>query len=128
MGAELFQWRGREAAVLDTVRILLLRRSLGDQRAREILEETAFHLSDRLGLLAAARAAGDLAEARSCAMRVAAMGDQVGLVSFARTARDLDRCLASGDPAAEGAVAARLERLAEESILSLVAYAEHSAL
>ncbi|MBP7002918.1 hypothetical protein [Amaricoccus sp.] len=128
MGAEICQWRKREAAVLDTTRITLLRRSLGDQRAREILEETAFHLSDRLALLAAARAAGNRAEARASASRIAAMGEQVGLESFARTARDLDACLACGDPIAEAAVAARLDRLAEDSLYSLVAYAEHSAL
>lgn len=128
MAAEICQWRRREAAVLDATRITELRRSLGDQRAREILEETAFHLSDRLGLLAAARAAGERAAARAVVSRLWAMSDQVGLQSFARVARDLDACLASGDVVAEAAVAARLDRLAEESFSSLVAYAEHSAL
>lgn len=125
---EVIRWRGREAVVLDTVRITLLRRSLGDQRAREILEETAFHLTDRLALLAAARQAGNRAEARACATRIAAMGDQVGLASFARAARTLDACIAGGDPVAEAAVAARLERMAEELLYSLVTYAEQSAL
>ncbi|MBP7241204.1 hypothetical protein [Amaricoccus sp.] len=128
MSAQVYQWRKREAVVLDAARITLLRRSLGDQRAREILEETAFHLADRLAMLAAARAARNLDEARVCASRIAAMGEQVGLVSFARVARDLEACLALGDPAAEGAVGARLDRLGEESFASLVAYAEQSAL
>ena len=61
MGAKLFQYAAQEDVVLDTTRIMVLRRSLGDQRAREVVEEVVFHLSDRMGLLAAALDARDAA-------------------------------------------------------------------
>jgi hypothetical protein len=118
----------REGVVLDTAAIALLRRSLGDQRTREIVEEAVFHLSDRLGLLREALDAGDAAAARALAERIAALATQVGLASFARVARDLAGCLGRGDAAATAAVAARLARQAEESLYGVIHYADQSAL
>jgi hypothetical protein len=128
MGAELFLISAREAAALDTSRILVLRQSLGDERCREIVSEVVFHLTDRLGLLARALAAGDAAEAQVLASRLASLSEQVGLADFARVARDLDRCLAAGDRVATAAVAARLTRLGEDSLFSVMLYADQSAL
>ena len=128
MGAELFQIASREDAALDTGRILVLRQSLGDQRCREIVSEVVFHLTDRLGLLAQAMAAGDAAEALVLASRLASLSEQVGLSDFARVARDLGRCLAAGDPVATAAVEARLMRLGEDSLFSVLLYADQSAL
>ena len=128
MGAELFQFAAHEGAELDTSRILVLRQSLGDQRCREVVEEVVFHLSDRLGLLQTALAAGDTAEAQVLALRLASLSEQVGLADFARVARDLGACLAAGDRIATGAVGARLMRLGEESLFSVILYADQSAL
>jgi hypothetical protein len=118
----------REGVVLDTTRICVLRRSVGDQRTREIVEEVVFHLTDRLGLLAAALEARDAAEARALAARLAAASEQLGLASFARVARDLGACLDATDAVATAAVAARLGRLADESLNSVMRYAEQTAL
>ena len=109
-------------------RILVLRQSLGDQRCREIVSEVVFHLTDRLGLLAQAMAAGDAAEALVLASRLASLSEQVGLSDFARVARDLGGCLAAGDPVATAAVEARLMRLGEDSLFSVLLYADQSAL
>ena len=128
MGAELFQIASREDAALDTTRIIVLRQSLGDQRCREIVSEVVFHLTDRLGLLAQAMASGDAAEAQVLASRLAGLSEQVGLADFARVARDLDLCLAAGDKVATAAVAARLMRLGEDSLFSVMLYADQSAL
>lgn len=128
MGAELYQFAAHEAAALDTSRILVLRQSLGDERCREVVEEVVFHLTDRLGLLRTALDAGDAAEARRLAARLASLSEQVGLADFARVARDLDACLGGGDRTATAAVAARLMRIGEESLLSVVLYADQSAL
>ena len=78
MGAELYQIGSREDAALDTTRIMVLRQSLGDQRCREIVSEVVFHLTDRLGLLQTALAAGDAAEAQVLASRLASLSEQVG--------------------------------------------------
>jgi hypothetical protein len=128
MGAELFHFAAHEDAELDTSRILVLRQSLGDRRCREVVEEVVFHLGDRLSLLEAALRAGDAAEALALASRLASLSEQVGLADFARVARDLGACLAAGDRIASGAVAARLMRLGEESLFSVILYADQTAL
>ena len=128
MGAELYEIASREDAALDTTRIMVLRQSLGDQRCREIVSEVVFHLTDRLGLLRTAMAAGNSAEALVLASRLASLSEQVGLAHFARVARDLGVCLAAGDAIATAAVGARLMRLGEDSLFSVILYADQSAL
>jgi len=128
MGAELFRCVVRECVVLDTAQISVLRRSLGDQRTREVVEEVVFHVSDRMGLLQDALDAGDAAEALALAARLGSLSEQVGLQTFAQVARDLTRCLEAADATATAAVAARLARLAEDSLVSVIRYADQSAL
>jgi len=128
MGAELYQIAAREDAELDTARLMVLRQSLGDQRCREVISEVVFHLTDRLGLLQTALAGGDAAEAQVLASRLASLSEQVGLADFARVARDLGCCLAQENAVAVAAVGARLARLGEESLFSVILYADQSAL
>lgn len=118
----------QEVADIDTARILVLRQSLGDQRCREVIEEVVYHLSDRLTQLEAAIEAGSDAEVVAHASRLASLSEQLGLVVFARVARDLCHCVEAGDPIASSAVAARLLRLGDDSIFSVMLYADQSAL
>lgn len=128
MAAQLLQLASHEDAVLDTAPILVLRRSLGDQRCREIIEEVVFHLTDRLGLLDAALTEDRPTDAKALAARLAGLSEQVGLTDFARVSRDLAQCLQAGDRVATAAVAARLLRLGENSLFSVILYADHTAL
>lgn len=128
MGAELYQFAAHEEPELDTSRIIVLRQSLGDQRCREVVEEVVFHLTDRLGMLRVALETGNTAEAQVIAARLASLSEQVGLADFARVARDLVACLASDDRIASGAVSARLLRLGEDSLFSVILYADQTAL
>ena len=128
MGAELYHIGSREDAALDTSRILVLRQSLGDQRCREVVSEVVFHLTDRLGLLQAALDRQNVPEAQILAARLASLSEQVGLADFARVARALSGCLVDGEPVAIAAVGARLMRLGEESLFSVILYADQTAL
>lgn len=128
MGAELFHFDAREDAVVDTSRIMVLRQSLGDQRCREVVEEVVYHLADRLSRLQKALVEGDAAEIDRLAARLASLSEQVGLTDFARVARDLTDCLQADDATAIAAVAARLIRLGEDSLFSVMLYADQSAL
>ncbi len=128
MGAVLYEIAAHENAVVDTARILVLRRSLGDQRCREVIDEVVFHLSDRLGLLQAALERDDAAETGALAGRLASLSEQVGLADFARVCRDLLACIERADAIAAAAVAARLFRLGEESLFTVMLYADQSAL
>jgi hypothetical protein len=128
MGAELFRIAAHEDAELDMNRLMVLRQSLGDQRCREVVEEVVFHLTDRLGQLQSALDSGNVAEARILATRLASLSEQVGLADFARVARDLDACLGAADATATASVAARLMRLGEDSLFSVMVYTDQSAL
>jgi hypothetical protein len=128
MGAELYRIAAHEDAELDISRLLVLRQSLGDQRCREVVEEVVFHMTDRLGQLQSALDAGNAVEAQILSARLASLSEQVGLADFARVARDLAACLAAAEPTATAAVAARLMRLGEDSLFSVMVYADQSAL
>ena len=78
------------------------------------------HLVDRLSRLEKALAKGDAVEAARLAMRLASLSEQVGLADFARVSRDLGACLDARDATATAAVAARLVRLGEESLFSVI--------
>jgi hypothetical protein len=128
MGAELYTIPAHEDAELDRSRIQLLQQSLGDQRCREVVSEVVFHLTDRLGLLQEPLGNGDFTEARALAQRLATLSEQVGLSDFSRVARDLAACLAAGDANATAAVSARLTRIGEDSLFSVIAFTNHTAL
>jgi hypothetical protein len=128
MGNQPIHFLPQETADIDTARILVLRQSLGDQRCREVIEEVVYHLSDRLTQLEAAYIAEDSAAVIAHGSRLASLGEQLGLAVFARVARDLCKCVEREDPIASDAVAARLLRLGDESIFSVMLYADQSAL
>ena len=128
MGAELYQIAAHEDAELDMSRLIVLRQSLGDERCREVVEEVVFHLTDRLSQLQSALAEADHAAAQVLASRLASLSEQVGLADFARVARDLAACIEAEDGPATGAVGARLLRLGEDSLFSVMVYADQSAL
>lgn len=128
MSTQIYNIASQEAPKLDTARIMILRQSLGDQRCREVVEEVVFHLTDRLSLLQIALGSGDIGEGQVLASRLASLSEQVGLADFARVARDLGGCLASDDTTAVAAVGARLIRLGEESLFTVILYADEIAL
>jgi hypothetical protein len=128
MSAELIAFYSTEDSALDTTRIITLRQSLGDQRCREIVEEVVYHLSDRLAQLETALEAADMSAMEGLVARLAGLSEQVGLANFARVARDLRGCIEVGDRTATFAVASRLIRLGEDSLCSVMLYADQSAL
>ena len=128
MTAFVYEIASHEPAALDTARLNVLRQSLGDQRCREVIEEVVFHVADRLALLNQALDADDWIEIERLATRMASLSEQVGLSDFARVSRDLCAVIAVMDPVAMAAVSARLIRLGEDSLYSVMRYAEQTAL
>lgn len=124
MGAQVYRLASHEDAVLDRARIDVLRQSLGAERCRAVVEEVVFHLTDRMTRLEAALDAGDVAESVRLAARLASLSEQVGLADFARVARDLGACLDARDATATKAVLARLLRLGEDSLYSVIVLAD----
>jgi hypothetical protein len=128
MAAELFVIEAQESTALDTSKIILLRQSLGDQRCREVVEEVMFHLADRMRMIEEAMRNKEHAQVIVLAARLAGLSEQVGLTDYSRVARDLRKCVEAEDWIAAGAVGARLVRLGEESLYSVMVYADQSAL
>ena len=128
MGAQLVDFAAQETARLDGERIQVLRRSLGDQRCREVIGEVVFHLTDRMSMLGEALGRGDEVEAKALTSRLAGLAEQVGLSMFAQVARDLSACLRAEDPVAIAAVRARLERVAERSLCDVMRHADPAAI
>lgn len=127
MVAQLYRLGTQEPASLDVARLAVLRQALGEKRCREVVEEVVFHLTDRLAQLKTALETGDAVEMQVLASRLASLSEQVGLGDFARVARDLGSCAAAGDTYAIGAVGARLQRLGEDSLFTVILYADQSA-
>ncbi|MEM8571299.1 MAG: hypothetical protein AAGG56_10355 [Pseudomonadota bacterium] len=117
-----------ETVDIDTSRILILRQSVGDQRCREILEEVIYHLSDKLTQIEFALESADFAKVITVCSRLANLSEPVGLEDFARVARDLRSCVEAEDATARAAVAARLMRLGDNAICSMMNYADQTAL
>jgi hypothetical protein len=128
MGAQVYRLASHEDAVLDGSRIEVLKQSLGAARCREVVEEVVFHLTDRMSRLEAALGTDDAPEAVRLAARLASLSEQVGLADFARVARDLGACIDADDATATAAVLARLLRLGEESLFSVIVLADHAPL
>ena len=129
MGAELYRIAAHEEAELDTSRLMVLRQSLGDERCREVVEEVVFHLTDRLE-----PAAGGAR--RRQRRRGAGAGDAAGEPRASRSASPTSPgWRATSTPASPpatrpptAAVAARLMRLGEDSLFSVMIYTDQSAL
>ena len=128
MSAEVFDFASHEDAAVDMMRISILRQSLGDRRCREVVEEVVFQLTDRMSQLDEALTSGDCRKGEAIASRLASLSEQVGLADFARVARDLQHCLRVNDAVALAAVTARLMRLSEDSLYSVLLYTDQSAL
>jgi len=112
--------RREEPAHLDVRALDLLEAALGRERSREVLEESCFDLVDKLGTIEEALHNRAHAEARALALDIAGTSARIGLDDFSLAARNLADCVAGGDLVTIAAVSARMMRLGEVSLLSLL--------
>lgn len=114
----------QEPARLDSRAIEILENSLGTIRCREVIEQACFDMVDKLGRLEYALEQGEIDKTKGLAKKIAALSTQIGLEDFSRVARDLHSCLSSDDTVAHKAVASRLMRLGETSLMSMMQMTE----
>lgn len=110
----------QESAHLDVRAVRLLENALGRTRCREVMEETCYDLIDKLGAIESALHGRRIEEAMVLARDIAGLSAQIGLDDFSLAARNLAQCLPCPDRTAQSAVAARMLRLGETSLLSLL--------
>ena len=109
-----------EPAHLDIRALDLLEATLGREQSRKVLEESCFDLIDKLGLIEAALHRREHETARRLAVDIAGISAQIGLDDFSLAARNLAKVLQTTDLIATAAVSARMMRLGEVSLLSLL--------
>ncbi|MEM9432106.1 MAG: hypothetical protein AAGA32_21955 [Pseudomonadota bacterium] len=118
--------RRHEPAHLDVRALDILETTLGRERARDVLEESCFSLVDKLGLIEDALHRRNHRSATELAIDIAGISAQIGLDDFSLAARNLADCLRTGDQTAIAAVSARMMRLGEVSLLSLLQLTDDS--
>ena len=114
----------RETPVIAKDTINSLKSTLGLEPSRDIVERAAFEVSDRLSRLEHTLLTGELNKTAKLATSLVGISQQIGMDTFARIASDLVTALNNHDYVAVAAVSRRLIRQGEESLFTVVDYAD----
>lgn len=114
--AQLLEIRLSERPLVDLRHIDALCRQLGPRGAEAHVTERVEAIADILADIDWARREGPSPAIGRAAERAARLADEVGLTSLARVSRDLAEAAGRADPAAFGAVWARLVRVGDLSL------------
>ncbi len=118
--AIIMNLKRQEPAHLDVRALELMESILGPERCREIMEETSFDLVDTLAAVEAHLHEQDYAAVRKECIGIASMSAQIGLDDFSLTARNVVDCINADNMEALPSVAARMMRLGEASLMSVL--------
>ncbi|MEM8751611.1 MAG: hypothetical protein AAGF90_01405 [Pseudomonadota bacterium] len=94
-----------------------LRSALGAHAFEEVFEDALFEVTERLARIERFVEQGALTQACHVARGLAALALQTGLTGAAEVADNLVRCCEAGDRVAAAAVARRLLRVGEDSLV-----------
>lgn len=108
-----------EAVRLDPEQLATLFRQLGPVGAENVIARAMEELAARLVDLRPMQRAGRLGDLSKRARSLVAISTQIGLSGFARVAGDVAVCAGREDGPALSATLARLERLADRSLLAI---------
>lgn len=108
-----------ELVELEGERLGALAADLGEVRAERVLSRAMEEIGVRLARVQAAYHSGDESRLKKHAQGLAAIAGQIGMNDLVRVARDMADLTERVDPAAQAAVAARLSRVAEDSMLAI---------
>lgn len=110
----------REAPAISVDVLDTLRRSLGHDSSKQVVERAVFEISDRLVTLEQSLYAGDLEKAAKLSSGLSKLSSQIGLNVFADAADGLAQSIQNQDAVAAAALAGRLLRLGQSSLYHLV--------
>ncbi len=122
--AQVVHLATHERPELDDSAVTELRQMMGESRFQEVVEESAFQLIEKLCQIEKAVNARAFEDVFRLSKRVSLMSIQVGMEDFAHVAEDLQACSETGDLVAIEAVAARLSRVGEASLFSVLQLAD----
>ncbi|GIX12764.1 MAG: hypothetical protein KatS3mg118_0723 [Paracoccaceae bacterium] len=119
MTATVVRLKERDRELIDDEVFGVLRRTLGDSAAEDVIEDTAFLLVERLSRMEQLVHGGSLSEIDRLARSIADLAGRVGLRTMQRIAGDVSCCARRADVVALRAVVARMIRIGEDSLFCL---------
>ncbi|WP_316013769.1 hypothetical protein [Roseobacter sp. HKCCA0434] len=116
----MIQMPAQDRALVDTSAVARLEQRVGTRRCQELVEETIYEITDKLAKMERAVKAERFDDARDLARGLIGACTRIGLIRMSLVATDLTEVIALDDRPAIGAIAARLVRLGEDSLFTLV--------
>ena len=113
-----------EQSAIDTDQVQRLKRELGEKRCRTIVDGMIFEITDALCKIEVFAEKRAFAEMQVFLDRVREISNQLGLVCLTDVAADLSTAIAGDDQPAILAITARLIRLSEDSLFSLIEFTD----
>ena len=122
----VFAFNTTEMSAIDTDPIQTLKRELGEKRCRSLVDGMIFEITDIL-----CRIEKQIGQDNSDGIvelldLLFELTGKIGLVCLTDVIVDLKECIDAGDIVAVNAVAARLIRLGEDSLFSLIEFTDRS--
>lgn len=115
-----------ETSAIDTDPIQTLKRELGEKRCRAVVDGMIFEITDLLCKIERLVSRSEFDEVEDALDQVTQISGDLGLVCLTDVASDLRECVSRGDQVATMAVSARLIRLGEDSLFSLIEFTNKS--
>ena len=116
----------REPSAIDTSAVQRLKQQLGEKRCRSIIDTVIFEVTDLLCLTERAISDREFSAVPEHLDRLRELSGQVGLICMVDIACDLQVCVAEDNRVAAAAVTARLIRVGEDSLFSLIEFTDRS--
>ena len=120
MSDRVIRIAAQESALVDTSAVVGLQQSLGTLRCQEMVEDAIYQITERLAKLERAEREQDYETASQIAHVLVELTNRIGLPRMSVVATDLADVLWLGDTIAISAICARLIRLGEDSLFTLV--------
>lgn len=118
----------QEPSAIDTAAVQTLKQKLGEKRCRSVVDTVIFEITDRLCHVERAVAERKFKGLGDELDRLRDLSGQVGLVCMTDITSDLKDCITRREEIAASAVTARLIRVGEDSLYSLIEFTDRSIL
>lgn len=115
-----------EPSAIDTDAVQMLKRELGEKRCRTVVDTIIFEITDALCRIERLVASGSLEDVATHVTKLSELSAQVGLICMIDVANDLNEAVLTNDGPACAAISARLIRLGEDSLFSLIEFTDRS--
>ncbi len=115
-----------EPSAIDTDAVQILKRELGEKRCRTVVDTVIFEITDTLCRVERLVASREFDGLQDGLENLRDLSMKVGLICMLDVANDLADAVDHDDQTAAAAIAARLIRIGEDSLFSLIEFTDRS--